>query len=303
MNIIHLSVFARCLWTFIRRTRNLSRLPVILFVLLCLCACAPGKAELLAQDREIIRLAYSNEPPYAFRSDSGRVTGAFPEIARRVFGRMGYEELDWAQTEFGSLIPGLTAGRFDGIAAGMFITPERAQQAAFSQPVFAIRPALLVQSGNPKNLHSYRDIAAGDTVTLAVLTGAVEYQDALAAGVPAERIQQMPDLQTGLAAVVSGYCDALALTQPTLRYLILQHPQQPVQLAEPFLAADVKEKNDGYAAFAFRKEDAELLNEFNQNLRQFMASPEFLPLAVAYGFSADDLPGDLTVEQILQDSD
>jgi polar amino acid transport system substrate-binding protein len=51
-------------------------------------------------------------------------------------------------TEWGSLIPGLNAGRFDIITAGMYITPKRCKNVAFTDPmgVFAeassSRPAI-----------------------------------------------------------------------------------------------------------------------------------------------------------------
>src|SRR5690606_9449688 len=82
-----------------------------------------------------IRVGYANEAPYAYMdSGSNKVTGEAVEIARVVLKRMGVNEVEGVLTEFGSLIPGLQAKRFDIIAAGMYITPERCQQALFSNP-------------------------------------------------------------------------------------------------------------------------------------------------------------------------
>lgn len=91
-----------------------------------------------------IRIGYANEAPYAYMdSKEARVTGESVEIARVVLKRMGIDEVEGVLTEFGSLIPGLQAKRFDIIAAGMYVTPERCQQ------VCVLRPDLWRGAGFP----------------------------------------------------------------------------------------------------------------------------------------------------------
>ena len=85
-----------------------------------------------------IRISYANEAPFAYMdSQRAEVTGESVEIARVVLKRMGINQVEGVLTEFGSLIPGLQAKRFDIIAAGMYVTPERCRQAAFSIPPMA----------------------------------------------------------------------------------------------------------------------------------------------------------------------
>ena len=78
-----------------------------------------------------IRIGYANETPFAYTETDGRVTGESPEIAKAIFAKMGIKQVDGVLTEWGSLIPGLRAGRFDVIAAGMYITPARCKQVLF----------------------------------------------------------------------------------------------------------------------------------------------------------------------------
>ena len=100
-----------------------------------------------------IRIGYANEAPFAFMdSKEAKVTGESVEIARVVLKRMGINEVEGVLTEFGSLIPGLQAKRFDIIAAGMYVTPERCGQVAFSNPTYGVGQAFLVKQGNPKEL-------------------------------------------------------------------------------------------------------------------------------------------------------
>ena len=63
---------------------------------------------------------------------------------RKVFERMEIGTIKPVLTEWGSLIPGLRAGRFDLIAAGMYITPERCKQVLFTDPHYRLLDTLLV---------------------------------------------------------------------------------------------------------------------------------------------------------------
>nr|BFE94367.1 hypothetical protein GCM10020185_49030 [Pseudomonas brassicacearum subsp. brassicacearum] len=97
-----------------------------------------------------IRIGYANETPFAFTETDGNVTGESPEIAKIIFAKMGIKQVNGVLTEWGSLIPGLRAGRFDVIAAGMYITPARCKQVLFTDPQYQLPDALLVAKGNPK---------------------------------------------------------------------------------------------------------------------------------------------------------
>src|SRR5918999_3419571 len=87
------------------------------------------------RDAGSVRVGFANEQPYGFRDRSGNLTGEAPELARAIFRAMGVDQLQPVLAKsFDALIPGLAAQQYDIIAAGMFITPERCQQIAFSNP-------------------------------------------------------------------------------------------------------------------------------------------------------------------------
>ncbi len=138
----------------------------------------PGGGSSLEKAREegVIKVGFANEKPYAYRTEDGEVTGEAVEIARHVFKQMGIEKIEPILTDFGQLIPGLKAKRFDAITAGMYITPERCREVAFAHPEYRIGEALAVKKGNPKNIRSYEDIANNPDVTVAVMQGAIEKQ-------------------------------------------------------------------------------------------------------------------------------
>lgn len=236
----------------------------------------------------VLRVGYAVEAPYAFLTPEGKVTGESPEIARRIAETIGVPHIEWRQCDFSALLPELESGSIDLIAAGLFVTPERAERVAFSLPSFLARPALLVRRGNPEALHSYRDAIRNPRVRVAVLAGAVEGEDLRSRGLPVDRLLVVPDASSGRAAVASGVADALALSAPTIRWMVLRAPSMAVEEALPFELPPGEPPARG--AFAFRKADRSLLRAWNGALRDFLGSPEHLRLVSNFGFSAEDIP-------------
>lgn len=248
------------------------------------------------RDQGYVRAAFANEVPYGYVDDEGNLTGESPEVAKEIFSRMGVDTVDGVLTEWASLLPGLNAGRWEVVAAGMFITPERCKQAAFSNPSYKIGQSFLVEEGNPHDLHSYADVKNNPDVTLGVMSGAVEYGYAQDAGIPDSQISQLPDQASMLAAVKAGRVDAAALTSVSIERMA-QRGGDDVERAEPF---DTPEGAVGYGGFAFRKADRSLVREFNERLDDFIGSDEHLELVRPFGFTEANLPGDMTAEELCQ---
>jgi polar amino acid transport system substrate-binding protein len=247
-----------------------------------------------------VRLGYANEAPYAFYDGSAeRLTGEAPEIARVVLGRMGIERIEGVLTEFGSLIPGLKAKRFDIIAAGMYITPKRCREIAFSNPTYGIGEAFIVKAGNPLNLHSFEDVAANPDARLGVVAGAVELNYASATGVPRDRVVILPDAPSAVEGVEADRVDAYAGTSLTIQDMLNKADSDQLERAEPFTDPVIEGRTViGYGAFGFRKEDSALREEFNRQLKTFIGSEAHLALIKPYGFTRADLPGEYTADQL-----
>ena len=165
-----------------------------------------------AKAQGFIRVGFANEAPFGYATPDGKLTGEAPEVAKAVLAKIGIPQVDGVLTEFGSLIPGLKAGRFDIIAAGMFINPKRCAEIAFSEPSYGIGQAMLVTKGNPKGVKDYATFASNANLKLAVMAGAVEAGYAKDAGVPEAQLVSLPDQSSLLAAVQSGRADGAALS-------------------------------------------------------------------------------------------
>ncbi len=251
------------------------------------------------QESGTIRVGYANEAPLAFMdSASGQLSGEAPAVLRHVMSELGIEHVEGVLTEFGSLIPGLQAGRFDAIAAGMYITPERCKQVSFSNPTYSIGSAFIVAEGNPKGLHSFEDVAKAADATLGVVVGAIESEYATQSGVPQDRIVIFPDAASALAGVQAGRVDAYAATALTVNDLLAKGAQG-VERAQPFTDPEIDgESVRGYGAFAFRQDDVQLLEAFNNALKNYIGSEEHLAAVKPFGFTENELPGAVTAEAL-----
>ncbi|MBO9355273.1 ectoine/hydroxyectoine ABC transporter substrate-binding protein EhuB [Bordetella petrii] len=247
-----------------------------------------------------IRIGYANEAPYAYMdSEKNQITGEAVEIARVVLKRMGINEVEGVLTEFGSLIPGLQAKRFDIIAAGMYVTPERCQQVAFSNPTYGVGQSFLVQKGNPKNLHSYEDVAKQDDARLGVVVGAIESEYASKMDIPVDRVVVFPDVVSALSGVQAGRADAYAATAMTVNDLMKKTATGDLEKADPFTDPVVDGKSvRGYGAFGFRKDDQEFVDAFNAELAKFIGTEEHAKIVAPFGFTKDELPGDVTAAKL-----
>lgn len=243
-----------------------------------------------------VRVGYANEAPYAYLDSSAdRLTGEAPEIARAVLGRMGIERIEGVLTEFGALIPGLKAGRFNVIAAGMYIKPRRCQEIAFSEPTYCIGESFLVRSSNPLGLHSYEDARDHPQARIGVVAGAVELGYAREVGIAKERIVIFPDAPSAVAGIQSGRVDAYAATVLTVRDMLRKANDPRLEEADPFRDPVIDgEPVKGCGAFGFRRADPAFREEFNRHLRELLGTPEHLEIVRPFGFTTAELPAGIT---------
>jgi polar amino acid transport system substrate-binding protein len=275
------------------RTANLL---AALFAASSLFAHIPTQAETTlerAKRTGEIRIGYANEAPFAYTLPDGRVTGESPEISKIVFDKMGIRKVNPVLTEWGGLIPGLLAGRFDVIAAGMYITPERMQQVLFTDPHYQLRDTLLVARGNPARLNSYADIAKNNNAKLAVMAGTAQYAYARSAGIPDSRILQVPSTIAQLQAVRTRRADAAAGTQLTMKELAAKGGDRVEAIAN----FQDDPAHTGYGALAFRKEDKDLRDAVNAALKDWLGSEQHLKTVSPFGFDRSNLTRK-TVEEI-----
>jgi len=249
------------------------------------------------RDDGTVTVGFAGEAPYSFMQD-GELTGATVALHREIFRNLGIENVEGVSTDFGALIPGLQAGRFDVVSAGMSILPQRCEQALFSEPEFNYTTALMVPQGNPEQLDDMQSIADSG-VRMAVLTGAIESDYASALGIDA---LQVASPQDGMDAVVNGRADVFALTGISLNWMKQNNENAPVDVTESFVAEIDGVPQVGAGGTVFRKEDTELRDAYNAELEKITSDRDkYLSIVGEFGFTEAEMPDpELTTEVLCE---
>ncbi|WP_287208792.1 transporter substrate-binding domain-containing protein [Mesorhizobium sp.] len=180
---------------------------------------------------ETIRLGFTNEPPGTYPGANGEPLGVENEITLEILKKMGTTKIGPVVTEWGSLVPGLQAGRFDIITAGMWIKADRCRNVLFSEPVALEYDALLVPKGNPEGLHSYEDVR-DKGLTLVTGAGYTAVKNAQDSGIADNKIMQVAGPPEVAQAVKAGRAAAGALDYFNATGLVKK--DHSIELADPF---------------------------------------------------------------------
>ena len=234
---------------------------------------------------QTIRIGYSNEKPYAYQNKAGKMDGFVNITGLAILKKMGAKKVVGVLTEWGSLIPGLNAGRFDIITAGMYITPKRCKNVAFTDPMGVFSEGIIVKKGNPHGFKSYGDIAKKG-VKFATGRGWTTVKYAQRGGVSASNVLKVPDPAAILQAVVSGRAAVGGGTILTMTQLAANSGGR-VQVVAEFDAPDFTK---GYSAYAFRKSDAAARDAFNKVMKSYLGTAPMMASVKSNNYTKQMLP-------------
>lgn len=240
-----------------------------------------------AKEQGSISLAIANEPPLTEVKPDGTLAGMVPDVARAVVAELGIPEVTGVVSTYDAMIPGLQAKRWDMIGAGLYMNKERCEQVLFAAPDTVSEAGLVVPKGNPKNISSYQDFADNPDLKLVVASGSFEETHARNMGVKDSQFVQLPDVPSGVNAVLAGRGDAFASNVPAAEAVDKEGFEVVVADDAPPLASGV----------AFRKEDRELRDQYNAAYNEIKQNGEFAKIAKKYGFDPQ-LIIDTTVEDV-----
>lgn len=252
------------------------------------------------QERGYITAAINNEPPFGYIDDDGNVTGAAPELLEAMAAELGVDEVRAESVDWDALIPGLKSGRFDVVAAGMYITPERCDEVAFMEPDYRVQAAFMVPKGNPEELETYESVAENEDATIAVLNASVEQGYAETAGVPDGQMETVSGAADAIELLQNGRVDAVALSTFSLNYQLEERDLgDDFEVTEGFIPVDENgEEVSPAGGFAFAADNTEVRDEFNGVLSRFKEDGTLRETVEPFGFDETSDPGDLTTEQL-----
>ncbi|MDX0852893.1 ectoine/hydroxyectoine ABC transporter substrate-binding protein EhuB [Sinorhizobium medicae] len=232
------------------------------------------------KEQGFARISIANEPPFTAVGADGKVSGAGPDVARAVFEKMGIGDVEASINEYGAMIPGLQAKRFDAITAGLYMKPERCNAVAYSQPILCDGEGFLVKKELEKEVTSYEAVAKTG-LQIGVLSGSSEEKYAIAAGVPRANITIIPDGPSGVKMLRDGRIAVVATTALSISNLALQAADDGLVSVIPVAGTPIS--CDGAA---FNKSDTAVRDAFDVELANLKKSGEFARIVEPYGFSA-----------------
>lgn len=241
---------------------------------------ASGQAAQALPER--LRVAVANEPPYTQLNPDGTITGAEPEVFKAVLSKLGYDDddIEGVQVTYDAMVAGLNAGRWDAIAAGMFMNPERCGAVHYTSPVIVSTESFAVLPGNPENILTVADLANNADLKVAAIAGGFHEGFLRDGGVPASQILAVRDTISGIEALTSERVDAFVLSTRSLAEF--QDSKGGYDVTDPI--PDAPSSGSGVA---FREEDTELWTAYENALEDFKGTEEFAEILENWGFSVE----------------
>ncbi|MER8899564.1 ectoine/hydroxyectoine ABC transporter substrate-binding protein EhuB [Mesorhizobium sp. M0676] len=232
---------------------------------------------------ETVRIGFSNENPWAYPGTNNEPLGFVNAMTIDILKKLGTTKVEPVVTEWGSLIPGLQAGRFDIITGGMYITPERCRNVMFTDPIVTPITALIVPKGNPEGLHSYQNVR-DKGLTFVTGSGWSEVSNAQTIGIPDDKVMQVAGAVEVVQAVKAGRAAVGGGDYWTMKRFADE--DDSIELADPF----TQPVEPPSSALAFLPNQQASVDAFNAVLKDYLGSDEMMKSVGKYGYTKANLP-------------
>ena len=101
-----------------------------------------------AKDWTTIRFGVdASYPPFESKGSDGKLVGFDIDLGNEICKRLNAKCV-WVENDFDGMIPALKAKKFDGVLSSMSMTPQRAEQIAFSSKLFNTPTRLVTKKGS-----------------------------------------------------------------------------------------------------------------------------------------------------------
>ena len=186
--------------------------------------------------------------PMGFRDEHGDLVGFDIDLAKEAAKRLGvkfeFRPIAWNNKE-----AEITSGNVDIIWNGLDILPEERNYMIFSKPYMDNRQILLVNKGNPKNIHAVGDLANKIVGTQAGSNSEIYINENLKNSFAEFRTYE--NIKDGFKALDNGEFDVLIIDEIAARFETIVRPNK-FETVEATVGSFTK------FGIGFRKDDVEL---------------------------------------------
>ena len=221
-----------------------------------------AKTDSASTDDNVLRIATEGAyAPFNYTNADGTLGGFDIEIANAICADMQVTCEIMAQ-DWDGIIPGLKAGKYDAIVAAMSVTPERAQQVAFTDPYFSNALVFLAKKDSSFDPSNSSDI---DSHSIAAQRSTISSQW-LENTYPKADMKLYDTLSNAFLDLGSGRVDAMISDKlPAIEWLSSPSGSNYV------LKGDEIDINDNFA-IAVRPNDEALRAKINTSLSNIKAN-------------------------------
>jgi lysine/arginine/ornithine transport system substrate-binding protein len=125
-----------------------SKLVKKLLAALTIALLATASIAAHAKDWSTIRFGVdASYPPFESKGSDGKLAGFDIDLGNEICARLKAKCV-WVENDFDGMIPALKAKKFDGVLSSMSMTPQRAEQIAFSAKLFNTPTRLVAKKGS-----------------------------------------------------------------------------------------------------------------------------------------------------------
>jgi len=223
-----------------------------------------------APEKKVLVMGTNAEfPPFEF-VDGNDIKGIDVDFAKAICEELGYE-LKIENLEFESLLNALNSKKVDFVAAGMTVTPEREEQANFTITYYKAKQVLIVKEDS--SIASIEDLVGKKIGVQTGTTGQYIAEDEIEGAKDNNLITGYSAGSLAVTALVNGQIDAVIIDNLPA--------QEFVSRNEGLKIIDNLFEDEEYA-MAFRKDDTELLEKFNEAMQKLIDSGKLQEIVDKY---------------------
>ena len=236
-------------------TKLISVLAALAIALIC-CGC--GAKSMTAKEGKLIMATNAEFPPYEYK-EGDKIVGIDAEVAKLIADKLGLE-LEIADVDFDSIIPGVQSGKYDMGMAGMTVTDERKEKVNFSDSYATGVQVVIVKEDS--EIKSIDDLEGKKIGAQQGTTGYIYASDTPENGGYGE--ENVTGYQNGALAVEAlkgGKVDCVIIDNEPAKAYVAANEGLKI-LETEFVTEDY--------AICFAKENAELQTKVNEALKELI---------------------------------
>ncbi|MEK0082850.1 transporter substrate-binding domain-containing protein [Geminicoccaceae bacterium SYSU G07066] len=168
----------------------------------------------------------STNAPWHFEDEKGNLTGMDIAMARILAKGLFDDDtkIEFVRQDPAARIPNIATGKVDITIQFMTVTPQRAQQVAFTRPYYIEGIALLTKPGSPTE--KFEALEKGGSNTKVSILQNVDAEQSVHAVLPQAQVLQIDTQANVIQALEAGRVDAAAVDLSTVWWLTKRQPDK-----------------------------------------------------------------------------